>query len=117
MDINSDLEPLAVYNYEVSSPLDTLIRHVLKTIPDSYAKEFPSVSVFEAHSPWGAHVDDEGTIVFDPSLLDMPEDVIIGTVAHEWPMCFSDIPPKPVCGRRKRRTGLPLSGVSQQKSG
>lgn len=88
MDIDSDLEPLTVYNYQVSSALDTLIRHILKTIPESYTEEFPSFSVFEAHSPWGAHVDDERIVICDPSLVDMPKDVTIGIIAHEFAHVF-----------------------------
>jgi hypothetical protein len=74
MDINSKLEPLTVYNYEVSSGMDTLVRCVLKRIPDSYAEQFPSFSVFESHSPWDAHVEredieEEGKVFCDPRLL------------------------------------------------
>ena len=88
MDINSELEPLTVYNYEVSSAMDTLVKCVLKRIPDSYAEEFPSFSVFESHSPWGAHVEREGNVVCDPSLLGLPKDVAIGTLAHEFAHLF-----------------------------
>ncbi len=88
MEIDDELEPLTVYSYEVSSPpLDVLIRHVLKTIPDSYADEFPSFSVFEAHSAWDAHVDEEN-IICDSRLLDMPRAIAIGTLAHEFAHLF-----------------------------
>lgn len=88
MDIDSELEPLTVYNYEVSPAMDNLVRHVLKVIPDSYTEEFPSFSVFERYSRWGAHVEEEGNIFCDPSLLDVPKDVAIGTLAHEFAHLF-----------------------------
>jgi len=87
MDIDSELEPLVVYNYEVSPAMDNLLRHVLKVIPDSYTEEFPAFSVFETYSPWGAHVE-EGKVFYAPSLLDMPKDVAIGTLAHEFAHLF-----------------------------
>jgi len=93
MDINSELEPLTVYNYEVSSTMDTLVKCVLKRIPDSYAEEFPPFSVFESHSPWYAHVEhedleEEGKVFCDPRLLNMPKNVAIGTLAHEFAHLF-----------------------------
>jgi len=87
MQINKELEPLTVYDYDISPGLDILVRHVLVTIPDSYTEEFPSFPVFEAHSPWGAHVE-EGKVFCDLSLLDMPRDVAIGTLAHEFAHLF-----------------------------
>lgn len=87
MEIDDELEPLTVYHYDVSPLLDVLVRHVLETIPDSYADEFPSFSVFEAHSAWGAHVE-EGKIFCDSSLLDMPRAIAIGTLAHEFAHLF-----------------------------
>jgi len=77
MNINSDLEPLTVYHYEVSPTLDDLVKHVLAVIPDSYAEEFPSFSVFESYSPWGAHVE-EGKIFCDSSLLGLPRTLRLG---------------------------------------
>jgi hypothetical protein len=77
MNIDDELEPLAVYSYDVSPAMGQLIRHVLKTIPDHYREEFPSFSVFEGHSPWSAHVEAEGRIFGDPSLLNLPWDVAI----------------------------------------
>jgi hypothetical protein len=93
MEIDSELEPLTVYSYEVSPAMDTLIRHVLKVIPDSYSEEFPSFSVFETRSPWYAHVEredveEEGRIFCDPRLLNMPKDVAVGTLAHEFAHLF-----------------------------
>ncbi len=93
MEFNSKLAPLTVYNYKVSSAMDTLVRYVLKRIPDSYAEEFPSFSVFESHSPWGAHVEredieEEGKIFCDPRLVNMAKNVAIGTLAHEFAHLF-----------------------------
>ncbi|MCJ7743349.1 MAG: DUF45 domain-containing protein [Dehalococcoidales bacterium] len=93
MDIDAEFEPLTVYNYEVSANMDKLVRHVLKVIPNRYAEEFPSFSVFEAKSPWGAHIEresieDEGKIYFDPRLLKMAKKVAIGTIAHEFAHLF-----------------------------
>lgn len=88
MDINSELEPLTVCNYEVSSAMDTLVKCVLKHIPESYTEEFPSFSVFESHSPWGAHVEEKGNVFCDPSLLGLPKDVAIGALAHEFAHVF-----------------------------
>jgi len=87
MEIDDKLEPLTVHNYEVSPAMHNLIMHVLKTIPDEYMDDFPSFSVYE-NSPWGAHVEKEGVIHFDPSLLDLPTDIAIGTVAHEFAHLF-----------------------------
>jgi hypothetical protein len=87
MDIDSKLEPLTVYNYDVSPAMGSLIRQVLKWIPDEYTKQFPSFSVFEAHSPWDAHVED-GKVFCDPNLLELPKDVAIGTLAHEFAHVF-----------------------------
>ena len=92
MEIDDELEPLTVYNYEVSPPMHNLVKHVLKAIPDEYTKDFPSFSVFETHSPWGAHVEADGeggrSIFCDPRLLDSPTDVAIGTLAHEFAHLF-----------------------------
>ena len=93
MDFEADWEPLTVYDYEVSPPLDKLIRHVLKIIPNKYLEEFPSFSVSESVSPWSAHVErenieDEGKITFDPKLLTMPKSVAIGIIAHEFAHLF-----------------------------
>ena len=92
MNIDRKLEPLTVYQYMVSAAMDSLVRHVLAVIPDSYAEEFPSFSVFEAPSPWGAHVEEggegEGTIYCDSSLLRLSSDVTIGTLAHEFAHLF-----------------------------
>lgn len=88
MHIDSELEPLTVYNYEVFPAMDNLVRHVLEVIPDSYTEEFPSFSVFErAYSPWDAYVEEE-KVFCNPSLLDMPQDVAIGTLAHEFAHLF-----------------------------
>ena len=62
MKIGDELEPLTVYYYDVSAAIDRLVRHVLKIIPDHYTEEFPSFSVFERYSRWGAHVEEEGNI-------------------------------------------------------
>lgn len=86
MEIDDKLEPLTVHNYEVSPAMHNLIIHVLKAIPE-YTDDFPSFSVYE-HSPWGADVQKEGIIFFDPSLLDLPTDIAIGTVAHEFAHLF-----------------------------
>lgn len=88
MEIDNELEPLTVYSYQLSHGLDNLVRHVLKVIPDSYAEEFPSFSVFETYSPWYAHVEEEGKIFCDPRLVNMPKDVAIGTLAHEFAHLF-----------------------------
>jgi hypothetical protein len=88
MNLDDELEPLTVYSYKVSAAMDSLVKYVLITvIPDSYTEEFPSFSVFEAHSPWGAHVDEEN-IYLDPDLLKEPKDVAIGTIAHEFAHLF-----------------------------
>ena len=86
--IDDELEPLTVHSYDVSPPMNGLIRHVLKAIPDSYAEDFPSFSVFETRSPWEARVEHEANVFFDPKLLDMPRDVAIGTLAHEFAHVF-----------------------------
>ena len=93
MDIDAEFEPLTVFSYKVSPDMDTLIKHVLKAIPNKYAEEFPSFSVFEAKSRWGAQVEresieDEGKIFFDPKVLKMPKDVAIGLIAHEFAHLF-----------------------------
>jgi len=88
MKIGDELEPLTVYYYDVSAAIDRLVRHVLKIIPDHYTEEFPSFSVFERYSRWGAHVEEEGNIFCDPSLLNLPWDVAIGTLAHEFAHVF-----------------------------
>lgn len=87
MDIYSELEPLTVYNYDVSPAIDSLVRHVLKVIPDDYTEGFPSLSVFETYSCWGAHVE-EGKVMCSPSLLEMPRDIAIGILAHEFAHVF-----------------------------
>ena len=85
MEIDDELEPLTIFSCEISSPaMGNLVRHVLKVIPDQYAEDFPSFSMFEAHSPWTAYVDDEGNVFLDPELLTCPTDVAIGTIAHEF---------------------------------
>ena len=92
MQIDSELEPLTVYNYDLSPRLDILIRQVLETIPDSYTEDFPSFSVFEAPTALHACVQDadvgDAKVYFDPSLLDMPGDVAIGILAHEFAHLF-----------------------------
>ena len=87
MNIDDELEPLTVYSYDVSAAMDGLVRYVLKTIPNSYADEFPSFSVFETYSPWNAHVD-QGEVLLSPSLLNLPWDIAIGTLAHEFAHVF-----------------------------
>jgi hypothetical protein len=67
--------------------MDKLVRYVLKAIPNSYADEFPSFSVFESYSPWDAYVD-EGKVFLSPSLINLPKDVAIGTLAHEFAHVF-----------------------------
>lgn len=88
MNIDNELEPLTVYNYDVSPDMDRLVRYILKTIPDCYTEEFPSFSLFGTYSPWGAHVEEEGKIFCDPSLLNLPWNVAIGTLAHEFAHVF-----------------------------
>ena len=65
---------------------------MLEDILNSYTEQFPSFLIFEANSPWGAHAEDadskEGKIFCAPSLLDMPKDVAIGTLAHEFAHLF-----------------------------
>ena len=68
--------------------MDNMIRHILEIIPDSYAEEFPMFSVFEAYSPCGAEVQEENNLFCDPSLLQLPRDVAIGTLAHEFAHLF-----------------------------
>lgn len=87
MNIDRELEPLTVYQYKVSTAMDSLVKHVLTVIPDSCAEEFPSFSIFEAHSPWGAHVDEENIYLYS-DLLNEPKDVAIGTIAHEFAHLF-----------------------------
>jgi len=93
MKVDDKLEPLTVYNYDVTPAMDTLVRHVLKRIPDSYAEGFPSFSVFESCSPWGAHVEradieEEGKIFCNPRLVNMAKNVAIGILAHEFAHLF-----------------------------
>lgn len=93
MDINSELEPLTVHNYEVSPAMDNLVRYVLKVIPDSHTEDFPSFSVFETYSPRDAYVEradikEVANVFCPPELLDMPRDVAIGTLAHEFAHVF-----------------------------
>ena len=88
MNIGSQLEPLTVYDYDVSPDMDRLLRRVLKMIPDRYTDDFPSFSVFETYSRWGAHVDKERNIFCDSSLLNLPSDIAIGTLAHEFAHVF-----------------------------
>ena len=87
MKINHELEPLTVYSYEVSLAMDDLVKHVLKLIPDKYIEDFPSFSVFESPSKWGAYVD-EGKIYLGSDLLNEPKDVAVGTIAHEFAHLF-----------------------------
>lgn len=88
MNIDDELEPLTVYNYDVSSGMDSLVKYVLRVIPDDYAEQFPSFSVFEAYSPWHAHVEEGGKIFCDSSLLNIAKDIAIGTLAHEFAHLF-----------------------------
>jgi hypothetical protein len=92
MNIDSELEPLTVYQYQVSAAMDSIVRHILATIPDSYTEEFPSFSVFETRSSWEAHVEqdgDAGGIIYcDSSLLQFPRDVTVGILAHEFAHLF-----------------------------
>ena len=88
MNIDNELEPLTVYNYDVSPEMDRLVRHILKMIPDCYTEEFPSFSVSETYSPWGAHVEEDGKIFCDPNLLNLPYDAAIGTLVHEFAHIF-----------------------------
>ncbi len=92
MNIDRELEPLTVYQYEVSAAMDSLVRHVLAVIPDSYAEDFPSFSVFEAPSLEGARVEKggegDGTIYLDSSLLQFPIDIAVGILAHEFAHLF-----------------------------
>ena len=99
MNINSELEPLTVYSYKIQSKkLDSLIRYVLSLIPDGNLEEFPSFSVFEAYSKWGAHYKPggkgDGTIYCDPILASESMDVAIGTLAHEFSHLFLRHPDK-----------------------
>ena len=87
MNINGELEPLTVYNYDVSSGIDSLVKYVLRVIPDDYAEQFPSFSVFETYSPRQAYVED-GKIFCDSSLLNIAKDIAIGTLAHEFAHLF-----------------------------
>ena len=87
MDIDNDLEPLTVYSYYVSPAMDELVKDVLKLIPESYTEDFPSFSIYESPSKWGAHVDEEN-IHLDPDLLNEPRDIAIGTIAHEFAHVF-----------------------------
>lgn len=88
MNIDDQLEPLTVYNYDVSPAMDGLIKHVLKMIPERYTEKFPSFSVFECHSPWDAHVEPEGLVFLDPSLLNLPRNIAVGIIAHEFAHVF-----------------------------
>ena len=88
MNIDDELEPLTVYHYDVSPAMNRLVTHVLKMIPDHYTEDFPSFSVFERYSRLGAHVEEGGNIFCDPSLLNLPWDVAIGTLAHEFAHVF-----------------------------
>ena len=88
MDVNDELEPLTVYSYDVSPAMDSLIRNVLGIIPKSYAEDFPSFSVFESPSPWGAHVEESGELFCDPKLLEMSTDIATGILAHEFAHIF-----------------------------
>jgi hypothetical protein len=93
LDFDADWEPLTVYDYKVSPPMDKLVRHVLKVIPNKYVEEFPSFSVFESVSPWGAHIEresaeDEGKMSLDPKILKMPKSVAVGLIAHEFAHLF-----------------------------
>lgn len=91
MEIDDELEPFTVHNCKVSPAMYNLVKHILKAIPDEYTEDFPSFSVYE-HSPWGAHIEKdregEGILFLDPSLLDLPTDVAIGTLAHEFAHLF-----------------------------
>ncbi len=63
-----------------------LILDVLSRIPDKYEDEFPSFSIYEGDSSFGAHVNDFA-ITFDPEkLVDMSDNeeiVLVGIIAHE----------------------------------
>lgn len=83
MKIDDELEPLTVNSYEVSPAMHSLIKHVLKGIPDRYLKDFPPVSFFESRLRWDAR-GEEGTIFCDRSLLRLPVDVVIGKLAHDF---------------------------------
>ena len=97
MDINSELGPLTVYNYEVSSAMDTLVKCVLKRIPDSYAEEFPSFSVFESHSPLGAHVEREGNVFSTRAYSAYPRMLPSGLWLTNLLTCSWDIPAGVAC--------------------
>lgn len=68
--------------------MDRLVRSVLEFIPNKYADKFPSFSVFEFHSPWDAHVEPEGSVFLDPSLLNLPRNIAVGIIAHEFAHIF-----------------------------
>lgn len=63
-----------------------LIDRVLQKIPDRYEEEFPTFSIFQGHSKWGAHVYDNN-VYFDVNKLEEisggDEEVKIGVIAHE----------------------------------
>lgn len=98
MNIDSKLEPLTVYQYDVSPAMDSIVRHILEVIPEKYAGEFPSFSVFEAYSPWGAHVEPngegDGIIHCDSKLLSFLKNVAVGILAHEFAHLFLRHPDK-----------------------
>ena len=81
-----DCERLTILDWHIQdSKLEALVKRVIRRIPPTFTDEFPSFSVVEGPSRWGAHVEPmEKLIVLDASKLTAEsDDVAAGTVAHE----------------------------------
>jgi len=78
------IETCTIIHYEIKDgDFQKLIDTVLKRIPDEYEDSFPSFSIFDGVTKFGASVD-EDVVTFDTNLLKKePVDVKMGIIAHE----------------------------------
>lgn len=89
-----DCEELAIIDWHVQDPkLEILVKRVIQSIPQTFTDRFPSFSVVEGPSWWGAHVEPmENLVVLDASKLTAEsDDVAAGTIAHELAHVFLGI--------------------------
>ena len=92
MDIKRLQHQVILLDYEVrSDPLKSTIDEVLQGIPDKYADEFPSFSIYGGPAVEGAHVEPDA-VYFDIDKLnakcDENRDAVIGIIAHEFAHVF-----------------------------
>ena len=86
-----DCEKLAIIDWHIQDPeLEILVKGVIRRIPPTFTDKFPSFSVVQGPSRWGAYVEPmENLMVLDASKLTAEsDDVAAGTVAHEFAHLF-----------------------------